>query len=345
MRFNPRANDPVTIILPDRRLSCRCAVHPDPVFAAADMPHAMTSDTATVYHLVSADGRGGDYALKVMDLEHRDPAMRDTSAVLAELIDLPGLAAARRECLTPETAPQTLEWFPDLSYATLMAWLSGTSWFDAHQGHGSTESLSPWSCFRLARRLAFVVAQLEARKLAHTVLAPHNVIVDVANGADTLELVGLEDIYSDGLPRSRTRPQAAYGYHHPAGRDREPTLAVDWFGLALLVAELLVWHSTEVRDALYGAESFFDPEELGVPGSERFGILHRNVAGTDASAAELLLSAWLAQSADECPSAADWHGALHAVGVSKIAYSWFRDDTYVAKVAERAPASTLTAGG
>jgi hypothetical protein len=329
MRFNPRANDPIVIVLREGRLSCRCSAHPNPVLAGAGLPHAMTSDTSTVYHIVE-EGNHREHALKVMAPEHRDTRLVTVSQILASLAGTPGLTVAKRVCLTADTAALTLDRYPELKFATLMPWLSGTSWFDAHQGHASTSNLTPWRCFRLAMRLAFIAVELERRGLTHNVLAPANVLVETDAGHDTVELVGLEDIGAHGLEPSRRSPDLVAGYRHPAA-DQTPQLeTADRFGLALLICELLTWHTGDVRRELYGAESYFDPLELGRD-CQRFDVLLRVVEGIDLPLGVLLKRTWRAHSPSGCPTAAEWHDVLTLVSRSRISLTWYREHVYCAR--------------
>jgi hypothetical protein len=326
MHRTPKAGDPLNLRLADTHVLCKFVAHPDNEMANAKIAHAMTSDTSTVYHLVEAVPPGREFALKVMHRTYRQRSIAEVCSILRELRHIPGLSTCDRICVTPEIAADTLRRYPDLEYAVLMPWISGTSWFDAHMGHESTEALSPPQCALLAMLLARVVAALEQREIAHSALSPPNVIVAAARGGPQIELVGLEDIRMRSIARCERMQGAAAAYRHPASLPLDDQAGADRFGLAILVSEILTWHLPAIRAGRFSAESYFDPEELQLPDSQRYRGLLDAVRDSDRDLASLLARAWEAGSATQCPSAREWDEALERLSLTRIAYTWHRAD-------------------
>jgi hypothetical protein len=320
------AGDTLTLILSGVRLLCRFAPHPQLALAEAGVAHAMRSDTSTVYHLIEVSPPAREFALKVMHPIYREPSIAAVCAVLRSLRTVPGLSTCNRVCVTPSIAPETLRRYPSLEYAVLMPWIPGTSWFDAHQGHAATESLSPAQCVRLATLLARVVCELEQREIVHSALSPPNLIVEVTSGVDRMELVGLEDIRTRSLAPCRRYQGAVTGYRHPDSPplNEEPT--GDRFGLAILLSEILTWHDDAIRTNQYSAESYFDVDELQSPQTARFVALHQAVTGNHPELGSLLRKAWESPASAQCPSAAEWTDALENLALTRIAYTWHRAD-------------------
>jgi hypothetical protein len=317
MRFTPRANDEITIELEAIDLRFRFVPLPDPRFVSARVPHAMEGEHSTVWRVEHLQPGGAEYALKVTSPRYRQPELAAICQYVQRLKNIRGLDACDRLCLTRDNTPHTIAAFPDLEYAVLMPWIRGTSWFDAHQSHESTQSLTPWQSFRLAQAMAQVLVALESREIAHCSLSPYNMIV--VPERLHVELVGVEGMLGPDFPNAVPHGTLA-GYRHPTGGDRDRFF--DRFPGALLLAEVLAWHDPAVAAGQHSAEYYFDPKELQCRDSRRYQVLEAAVARQHRELAALLRQAWRSDSSQECPSFAEWLERLNWVGTAKIAYTW-----------------------
>src|ERR1035438_4981546 len=275
MRFNPKANDTIGLYLNGREVTFAVAPHPDPSFRAARFPHAMSGERSTIWHIRDLDDNQ-EYALEVPNSRYSDrPALEQVCVHLDNLKSIEGLESSARFCLTPELAAPTIQQYPDLEYSMLMPWIKGTSWFDAHQDHERTRSLrtlTRWQCLQLAHQLACVLSELERRGDTHCALCPENLMVETAPGQMRVELLGLEDMISPGLPLDNRSRIKLPGYAHPAYSQAGVDAAYDRFPGALLLSEMLGWFDDNVH-AQCSAESYFDPDELQCDSSQKLQTL------------------------------------------------------------------------
>src|SRR4051794_20941692 len=115
-KFKPAPKE--TLQLPGGRY----VIQPHP--AAAHMPFSAEGRRAIVYNLEKTGG--GSWALKVFKRKYQTPDLMNSAGELRKLSVLPGMLAASRSVVAP--ADQVAVECPDLSYATLMPWIAGTTW-------------------------------------------------------------------------------------------------------------------------------------------------------------------------------------------------------------------------
>jgi hypothetical protein len=297
-RFEPQVNENVRLDVDGASRWFAPVEHPN----AASMVHAMEGGKALVYRLRDLQD-GSEYALKVMKPRHRDSGLTDICAFLDRLKTRPGLAVCERLCLTPARAAKTLGEYPSLEYAILMPWISGNSWFDVLQRR---DALGKDECLQLATHLADVLASLEAAGLSHCDLSSGNLLFDPATL--TVELIDVEDLYSQEAPRPKALPAGTAGYQHRTSAKGQWSPAADRFAGAVLLSEILGWYDPAVRSASYG-DSFFDPGEVQQNGSARFTGLSGAVRRQRARLGDLLERAWRSMEMDECPPLGEWSQA------------------------------------
>ena len=330
MRFALQADDEIEFEFPGGRLTLAAAPHPD--FQKGDDPslriaHASSGDRSTVYHLIDRQ-RGLDYALKIFKDGHHEGAERnerlaEIAAFVRGLRMGEGLACCDRICLTPENAGPTLARYPALGFSHLMPWLEGTTWFDVHQRHETVRTLTPWHCLQIATSFTGTLAILEDWGIAHCNLNPVDILVDTAPRRMRVELLGIEDLWSPRLREEGRRREPVPEYAHPL--DTAPCLWSDRFPGALLIAEMLAWHSEEVTSEFqHQAESLFTVEELAARSSPKLPAVRWALQRHGLNIWALFLRAWESASMSGCPSLEEWHAALQQVGREKIEYAWRR---------------------
>jgi len=327
MKFLPQADDTLRLDLNVVELAFRFLPHPDPRLSPARVPHSMSGEKSNIWRIQENVPGGGEYALKVMNTKYRDPTLPDICNYLYTLRSTDGLGCCDRICLTREKC-RTVETYPDLEFSVLMPWVKGTSWFDAHQNHNSTRKLSKWETLQLGRRLAEVLAGMEKKSLAHCSLSPENLIVHTGTGNFSVQLVGLENLYSPELPDRGEHGTAVGGYQHPSHLDPGRSSAADRFPGGLLIAEILGWHEARVQEGLYSVECYFAPEELQTPNSERYRLLESAVSEHHKDLAVLLRRVWESRTESDCPPLSEWAEKLQRIARTKIAYAWLAEREY-----------------
>jgi hypothetical protein len=312
MSFRPNVHDELTL----NGVTYRIAEHP----AAPGIPYGQEGRAGIVYclersPLPSGEGPGVRAALKVFKSRFRTPALVALSARLNEYAQLPGLRACERTVLTPENHPDLLRREPDLTYAVLMPWIEGPTWFDILQ---EKRPLTPAQSLALASSLTRILTTLEQQGLAHCDLSAPNVLLPALvnpQAASAVELVDVEQMYGPGLPRPESLSSGTAGYApaHPTDALWSPN--GDRFAGAILLTEMLGWCDENVRQAAWG-ESYFDPAEIQQDG-ERYRVLHRALeAHWGKPVADLFERAWRSETLADCPTFGEWQLALPKTVVS-----------------------------
>ena len=308
MSFRPNVHDELTL----NGVTYRIAEHP----AAPGIPYGQEGRAGIVYCLERSPlpsgapfgddkGPGVRAALKVFKSRFRTPALVALSARLNEYAQLPGLRACERTVLTPENHPDLLRREPDLTYAVLMPWIEGPTWFDILQ---EKRPLPPAQSLALASSLTRILTTLEQQGLAHCDLSAPNVLLPALvnpQAASAVELVDVEQMYGLGLPRPESLSSGTAGYApaHPTDSLWSPN--GDRFAGAILLAEMLGWCDENVRQAAWG-ESYFDPAEIQQDG-ERYRVLHRALeAHWGKPVADLFERAWKSETLADCPTFGEW---------------------------------------
>lgn len=294
MAFRPDCNDQIAIDGADYCI----AEHP----SAPGMPYGQEGRQAVVYQLVASDG--SLRALKVFKARFRLPTMVLLSERLSALAALEGLQVCQRTVLTSRRHTVLLAQHPDLIYAVLMPWISGSTWMDVLLDQ---RPLTPAQSLAFAQAFTHVLAGMEERGLAHCDLSSPNLLIRDSGQAHppSVALVDVEQLYGPGLDRPDTLPGGSAGYAHRTAPAGLWSHQADRFAGAVLLAEMLGWCDPRVRAAAYG-ESYFDPDEIHSTG-QRYALLTQALReGWGAPVAQLFERAW--QSADllDCPTFGEW---------------------------------------
>lgn len=246
------------------------------------------------------------YALKYFKIKYRVPELVSIGKALRRYADLPGLRAAYRTVFTAQTHPELIRKYPALEYGVLMPWLPGTTWFDVITRRAP---LSPLESLQLAQQTGRILATLEAEGLAHCDIAGANVMVD--RRANRVELVDIEEMHGSGLPRPVELPAGQEGYQHKASvSEGQWSAEGDRFGGAILIAEMLGWHSARIRENS-ADEHFFAAAEVQQPDSPRYRLLQELLRADYApEVADTFEAAWRGRTLADCPPLSSWRETL-----------------------------------
>jgi hypothetical protein len=303
MPFQPNVHDELTI----DGVTYRIAEHP----AAPGIPYGQEGRAGIVYLEPSPSpagrergpgGEGSKAALKVFKPRFRLPFLVAQADRMAPFAALPGLRACQRTVLTPFRHADLLRQHPDLTYAVLMPWIEGPTWFDILMGK---KLLPPQTSLDLARSLAQVLARMEEQGIAHCDLSGPNVMLPLLAGGTGVELVDLEGLYAPGMtrPQELSSGSAGYAQKQVAGGLWAPE--ADRFAGAVLLAEMLGWCDPQVVQAAWG-ESYFDPREMQQD-CPRYRILMNSLQHNWGSrTAALFQQAWHSDTMTDCPTFGEW---------------------------------------
>lgn len=292
--FDPQPG--TKILLDDEYVFLPHPVSPTIVFA-------QEGRKAVVYQL---ERNRQTYALKVFKPKFRGPAMLKTSESLSSL-SFKGLEACSRRCFSRADYSHLINKYPEMEYAVLMPWISGSTWFDVvYQGTPLTQD----ACKLIARNTVGVLAELEKQGYAHCDLAGGNVIVNTLNGE--VSLIDVEDMFGPGLTEPTAFPMGTDGYQHRDSRalpKGQWILSGDRFSAAVLLAEMLGWFSADIRNNS-DEEHYFSTQEMQDPASQRYLLMLNTLSGLSQDVADYFERAWNSSTLEECPTMAEWATAL-----------------------------------
>ncbi|MCS6870568.1 MAG: hypothetical protein NZ571_03840 [Anaerolineae bacterium] len=284
-------------------LSYRVAEHP----ALAGIPYVQRGGRGFVIQLIAPNA--DRMALKYFKLKYRVPDLVKVAEALRQFADLKGLRAAQRTVFTKQTHAELIAAYPALDYGMLMPWLPGVTWYDVIN---MRIPLTAAEGMLLARNFAAIMANFEARKIAHCDIAGANVLVERKSGQ--VELVDIEEMYAPNMPTPVELPIGQDGYQHMASRQHGQWCAEgDRFGAAILIAEMLGWTHPKIRQ-FSADEHYFATAEMQDPSSTRYKLLCEVLAERfSPKLAELLRAAWHSRTLAECPPLTEWQQALEAL--------------------------------
>jgi hypothetical protein len=273
---------------------------------------------AFVYQVAASVG-GGLYALKKFKPAYRVAELVDVCDALARFAGWPGLEVCDRQCLHRGAHDDALDRYPDLEYAVLMPWITGSTWYDIVI---ATTSLSRLESLTFANAMAQVLSALEEAGLAHCDIAAPNVIINGATGQ--AHLIDVEDLYSPSFNPPGALPAGTDGYAHKTASAGLWGPSADRFAGAVIMAEMVAWHSPEIRRAA-DEEHFFSVDEMQQD-SPRYRLMRRTLAETDPLLAELFDQAWFSETLDDCPRLKDWYEVINQAynkeRLSKVVADW-----------------------
>ncbi len=287
------------------------AEHP----AAPGIAYGQEGRAAIVYK-VEAGQRS--HALKVFKTRFRVPTLAMLADQLAPYASIPGLSVCRRSVLTPQRHTALLREYPDLTYAVVMPWIEGPTWFQIVQDR---QAIPPEQSLFLGQALARILGEMEQQGIAHCDLSASNLILPAlaANGPQSssapIELVDVEQLYAANLKRPAAVPSGSEGYAHATVRQGAWEDKADRFSGAVLLAEILGWCDPQVREAAWG-ESYFAPQEMQRP-CPRFDLLQRSLASQwGGGVAQLFANAWNSELLADCPTFGEWMVAIPEAPIS-----------------------------
>lgn len=279
---------------------------------AAVFVYAESGKEGTVYKVLKDQEF---YALKVFYPQYRNKRLLENTKRLSRFMNLEGLRVAERMIINRQRFPEVVANYPDLNYSVLMPWVEGTVWGNLMVQE--ERLLSRENYFQIAQILTRVVHNLETQGVAHCDLSNNNFIIDQA--LSTIQLVDIEDMYAPDMPRPipnisygtigyRTKWIAENGLWGPEA---------DRFACAILCAELLTWHNSEIRGNRAGDSSFFDEAEIG-ENSMRYKLMKKYLSAVDNDLQLLFKRAWFSEGFDQCPRVHEWTKALVNIAIPAL---------------------------
>ncbi len=273
---------------------------------------------AFVYQL--SNGSGGElYALKQFKLAFRVANLVDVCDALARFSRWPGLEVCARGCLHHGTHDDALDQFPDLEYAVLMPWITGSTWYDIVIG---SKPLTRLDALTAANATAQVLSALEEAGLAHCDIAAPNVIINLVNSQ--AHLIDVEDLYAPGFDAPAALPAGTEGYAHKTASQGLWMPTADRFAGAVILAEMMAWHSAEIRKAS-DEEHYFAAAEIQSD-SPRLRLMAETLGQLDQRLADLFNQMWWSATLEDCPRLKDWQSVIgevfHREQLSKVVTDW-----------------------
>lgn len=290
--------------------------------------YAESGKEGTVYKVLKNQEQ---YALKVFYPHYRDKRLLENTDKVSRFKDLEGFRVAKRTVITPETHPNLLREFPDLTYAVLMPWIEGTVWSNLMLE--TDPALQPENYVQIAYALTRVVSSLELQGLAHCDLSSNNFII--AKSPSGIQLIDIEDMYGPDMPRPipdvsygsvgyRTKWIAEKGLWGPES---------DRFSIAVLCSEILTWHNPEIQENKSGTTAFFDEQEIGEE-SDRYRLMAKHLSRQSDNLPVLLEKAWFSTEFAQCPTVVEWTDAVRKLQV-KVAPEpspYVEDQSHIATI-------------
>jgi hypothetical protein len=240
----------------------------------------------------------------------RIPSIADNAANLKKYAEICGMSICQRFVITLETEPRLISQWPDLKYAVLMPWIDGILWLLVVM---QKMVLSRNASFSLALRTAEALSKIEQNGEAHCDVTGDNVVIDLT--LLTVELLDVEDMFGVDFSDPIYLPAGRDGYQHRQSQHGQWCAEGDRFASSVLFAEMLTWHSPEIRDAAYG-EQYFDPCEMQFPQSERYRLMARSLGNISNKLTELFGRAWHSSSLGDCPRISEWVNELSRLQIS-----------------------------
>ena len=310
--FNPSPKEKVTI----GGIAYEVMPHPAvPTFA-----FGQEGRKAYVFQLKGGPNGGGLYALKKFKEVFRVPSLVDVNEQLAQFAQWEGLEVCERNCLHHGEHDDILAKHPDLEYAVLMPWITGTTWYDVVI---TTRALNKAESLSYANAMAQVLAGLEEAGLAHCDISAANVIINPVT--ERAHLIDVEDIYAPGFTPPSALPAGTDGYaHRTAGQGLWFTEA-DRFAGAIILCEMATWFNPEIRK-LSEEEHFFPQDQMGVPDTPHYRLMKTKLADLDPRLADLFDQTWRAKTLADCPRLNVWQDIFEELyrqaRIAEVVGSW-----------------------
>jgi hypothetical protein len=287
-------------------------IMPETAFEVAEvMAYARQGRKARVFKLDGPDG--STYALKTFYRGFSLPEYATITPALAAFGNIGGLRTCQRRLVEPAEAAAIGE--PGLAYAVLMPWIEGVSWAGVVEGRFP---LSLPTCLGLAARTADILAELEARGLAHADVSSTNVVITNTDNGSAVELIDVEDMYHDSFGPLPYVPDGSPGYAHPRNQGRGCRNRFgDRFAAGVLLTEMLVWAEPDVRRSCADV-SVFEPAEL-CRGGPKYSLVHRLLQARSKDLARLFERVWDSPGPSGCPRLSEWAATIQVLAADETA--------------------------
>lgn len=260
---------------------------------------------AMVFQVRSA-ANGDLYALKKFKQAFRLPELVTVCGELAQFAQWEGLEVCSRVCLHHGPHEDILAQHPDLEYAVLMPWITGTTWYDVVIG---TKPLDRVGAMTFANAVAQVLAGLEEAGLAHCDISAANVIVNPVT--ERAHLIDVEDIYAPGFPPPAALPAGTDGYAHKTASGGLWRAEADRFAGAIMMCEMAAWHLPDIRRKA-DEEHYFASDEMHQD-TPRYRLMRDVLADLDPRLSELFEQAWFSDTLEDCPRLNIWQDVIEEV--------------------------------
>lgn len=302
MRFEPQPFD--TIQIDGKTLEVM--QHPHPSLQAQRFSFAQEGRKAIVYQLRYTSGKQL-FALKVFKPKYRGPYIITNSERIAQYANLPGMSSCNRVIIKKPTDRDLINQYPELEYAVLMPWVGTRSWRDIVF---LSRKLTYGQGILLALHTAYLLTYLEKQGVAHCDIAGSNVMVNIDQ--QVTYLVDLEDMYDPQSSAPSNFPLGTAGYQHISNLKNDTGQWVaegDRFSAAVLFAEMLTWHKSQIRDSARG-EHYFNENDMQDVSSDQYLHMLSALNTISPEIADLFAKAWSSPTLADCPSLDDWADSI-----------------------------------
>jgi len=291
MSFHPAAK----ALLEINNIHYTIAEHP----AAPGLPYGQEGRAGTVYQLLSSKGAK---ALKVIKPRFSTPSLVQQADTVSPFSMLPGLQVCQLSVLSPTRHASLLRRYPDLTYAMLMPWIEGQTWYDIIN---SRKRFTPKGSLALAQRFANILVSLEEHGLAHCDLSSSNLILSMNGNDISIELVDIDGMYGPNFPRPAIILSGSPGYAHNSIQNGSWNSESDRFAGAVILAEMLGWSSPDIRKAANDG-CLFTTEDMQKD-CPRYQNLVGYLRGNFGEAvADCFSTAWHSTTLNDCPTFGKW---------------------------------------
>jgi tRNA A-37 threonylcarbamoyl transferase component Bud32 len=298
VKFDPKPNDTVTIA------NTLYTVQPHP--KAPKMRYGVEGRRATVYQL--KDLQGNPWALKVFKKRFQDPALVESVTLLRQFKSLKGMCAAERSVITPSQS--IAQRHSNLEYAMLMPWVQGQTWNDVllKAEQKQSQNIDSVMALRLCAAFLEVMKGLEQHGIAHTDIAPGNVVFEYDHGKIDIQLLDLEDLYKPGLPIPVHQNAGTTGYSHCSAETGAGfwRASGDRYAAAVLAAEILILANPKLSEKM-SENGFFEGHQGSPISQSRYAEAESWLQMVAPQYAALFRQAWYEKDLEKCPSLTDLH--------------------------------------
>jgi hypothetical protein len=271
---------------------------------APDMVFGQEGGRGFVYQVKSADGTR--YGLKVFHRRFRVERLVGSSRQLNLLEIHRGLFAAKRWIVLPEDPVAKAN--PELTYAVLMPWVPGKTWYDClgrAGSHGALFSLD--QAKNVGSTFLSVMESLERNSIAHTDISSGNVMVDAAPQAQA-QLLDLEDIYMPDAPEPKDKTYGTAHYQHQGARSTWKPEG-DRYATGVLATEiLLLANEPTARKAT--TAGYFEGTCLAPGARLRFEEAKDWLSFAAPDFAKIFERTWYSDTLENCPKIAELQRAF-----------------------------------